>query len=591
MCGIFGYIGNKKNAAQLVLNGLKKLEYRGYDSWGIAIKANNCLLVEKHVGKIGQAHLSLNLKKFSSNFALGHTRWATHGGVTEVNAHPHLDCSGKIAIVHNGIVENYSQLKKRLIRLGHRFASETDSEIIAHLIEQYRKKFSFFEAFRLAFNQLTGLNAVIAMDRITEEFVAAKTGSPLVVGFGRGENFLASDVPALLSHTRQVHFLEDGQLVKISAKKSELFDVKTGKKKRFKIKRLNWKIEAVEKGTYPHFMIKEITEQPRVLTAISENLTNQITKIGKIIKKAYGTYFIGCGSASYAALSGTYLFSRIAHRHVNFAVASEFAYTVDFLTPKSLVVAFSQSGETIDTIESVNKAKNKEAKILAVVNNLGSTLYRLADYKILLGAGPEKCVLATKSFTAKLAVITLLAYSLKGELTQGKKIVKKAAQEIETILKPANLQRLKKLVNKIVGHQHIYVVGRGQSYPIALETALKIKEVSYIHAEGFAAGELKHGVIALIEKGTPCLVFAPNDETYGASLSGAMEMKARGGFIIGISFKPHEVFDYYLPVSDCGNGSNIASAVIGQLLGYYLCLKKGYDPDKPRNLAKSVTVK
>jgi glucosamine--fructose-6-phosphate aminotransferase (isomerizing) len=256
-----------------------------------------------------------------------------------------------------------------------------------------------------------------------------------------------------------------------------------------------------------------------------------------------------------------------------------------------LVIAFSQSGETIDIIESVGKAKNKGAKILAVVNNLGSTLYRMADYKILLGAGPEKCVLSTKTFTAKLAILILLAYTLNGSLAQGKKLLEKAVQEVETILKPTSLSRIKKLANEIVNQQHIYIVGRGQSYPVALEAALKIKEVSYIHAEGFAAGELKHGVIALIEKGTPCLVFAPNDETYGAALSGAMEMKARGGFIIGISFKSHEVFDYYIPVSDCGDASNIPNVIIAQLLGYYLCLKKGYDPDKPRNLAKSVTVK
>ncbi|TSC53159.1 MAG: glucosamine--fructose-6-phosphate aminotransferase (isomerizing) [Microgenomates group bacterium LiPW_16] len=546
------------------------------------------LVIEKHAGRIGEAKID-HLPK--STFGLGHTRWATHGGVTDINAHPHLDCTGKIAIIHNGIIENYDKIKEKLVKIGHKFVSETDSEVAAHLIEEYCKRFPFSGAVRLAFSEFTGLNAIIAMNSQTFEFVAAKTGSPLVIGFGRGENFLASDAPALLSHTRQVHFLEDGELVKVTSDKVELFDVKTGKRKKFKLQTLNWKVEEADKGKYPHFMIKEIMEQAKVLRGISQNAASQIPDLAKIIKKAYGTYMVGCGTASYAALSGTYLFSRIAHRHVNFAPGSEFGYLVDFLTPKSLVIAFSQSGETIDIIESVGKAKAKGAKVLAIVNNLGSTLYRMADYKMLLGAGPEKCVLSTKTFTAKLAIVLLLARALNTGLGEGKQLLEKAIREVEIISRPASLTRIKKLASKIVNNEHIYVIGRGQSYPIALEAALKIKEVSYIHAEGFAAGELKHGVIALVEKGTPCLVFAPNDETYGAVLSGAMEMKARGGYIIGVSWRNHEVFDWHIPVSDCGDASAIPNVVVAQLLGYFLCLKKGYDPDKPRNLAKSVTVR
>jgi len=611
MCGIFGYVGKKNNAASLVLEGL---EYRGYDSWGIAVECKGKLIVEKHVGKIGEISLSSILGYLSSGFALGHTRWATHGGVTEVNTHPHLDCTGKIAIIHNGIIENYDKIKERLVKLGHKFISETDSEIAAHLIEEYyltknrcdRNKFSsklasksvksdqgnsFLEAVRLAFLEFEGLNAIIAMNADSQEFVAAKTGSPLVIGFGKEENFLASDAPALLSYTRKVHFFEDGEVVRVTKDKVEIFDCQTGKRKSPRLQTLDWKIEEAEKGKYPHFMIKEIMEQPKVLRGIVQGTISQIPDIAKIIKKAYGAYMIGCGTASYAALSGIYLFSRIAKRHVNFAQGSEFGYALDFLTPKSLVIAFSQSGETIDIIESVKKAKEKGAKILAIVNNLGSTLYRMADYKILLGAGPEKCVLATKSFTAKLAILLLLAHALNGGLKKGKELIERAILEVENILRPKNLKVIKSLADKIYQSQHIYVIGRGQSYPVALEAALKIKEVSYIHAEGFAAGELKHGVIALVEKGTPCLVFAPNDETYGAVLSGAMEMKARGGYIIGVSWRNHEVFDYYLPVSDCGDASAIPNTVIAQLLGYYLALKKGNDPDKPRNLAKSVTVK
>jgi glucosamine--fructose-6-phosphate aminotransferase (isomerizing) len=588
MCGIFGYIGQKNKAAHLVLDGLKKLEYRGYDSWGIAVAVDKKLVIKKKAGKISGAKIN-NLP--ASNFGLGHTRWATHGGVTDINAHPHLDCSGKIAIIHNGIIENYDQIKKNLLKFGHKFVSETDSEVAAHSIEEYSKKLPFLEAVRKAFLEFEGLNAIIAMNSQTFEFVAAKTGSPLVVGFGKGENFLASDAPALLSHTRRVHFLEDGEVVKVTKDKVVLFDGKTGKIKKPKIQTLRWKIQQAEKGKYPHFMIKEIMEQPQIIQAIGQNTESQIIKLAKIIKKSYGTYMIGCGTASYAALSGTYLFSRIARRHVNFAFASEFGYALEFLNPKSLVIAFSQSGETIDIIESVKKAKEKGAKILAVVNNLGSTLYRMANYKMLLGAGPEKCVLSTKTFTAKLAINILLAHALNSGIENARRLLRKAVKELEHILKPKSLARIKKLSKKITKNEHLYVIGRGQSYPIALEAALKIKECSYIHAEGFAAGELKHGVIALIEKGTPCLVFAPNDETYGAVLSGAMEMKARGGYIIGVSFKPHEIFDYYLKVSDCGDASAIPNIVVAQLLGYYLCLKKGHDPDKPRNLAKSVTVK
>lgn len=588
MCGIFGYIGKKNNVAQIVLDGLKRLEYRGYDSWGIAVEKRGKFVIKKHAGKIGDADISTLPE---SNFGLGHTRWATHGGVTDINAHPHLDCTGKIAIVHNGIIENFSEIKKRLLKKGHRFLSQTDSEVAAHLIEEGRKERRLREAVRWAFNQLEGLNAIIAIEAGSKTFVAAKTGSPLVLGFGKTENFLASDAPALLRYTKRVCFLEDGQLAEITAREVKIFEIKTGRRIRPKIQALDWEVEEAELGDFPHFMIKEISEQPKILRGIAENAVAQIPDLAKLIKKAYGTYMVGCGTAAYACLAGTYFFSKIAQRHVNFSVGSEFSYLAHFLTPKSLVIALSQSGETIDIIESILKAKEKGAKVLAIVNNLGSTLYRMADYKVLLGAGPEKCVLATKSFTAKLGVLLLLSLAFNGELLKGKNLLLKAAREVEKILKPKNQNLIKKLAHRLFEKEHIYIIGRGLSYPAALEAALKIKEVSYIHAEGFAAGELKHGVIALVEKGTPCLVFAPNDETFGAVLSGAMEMKARGSFIVGISPFPHEVFDYYIPVADCGDASIIPNTVVAQLLAYYLALKRGCDPDKPRNLAKSVTVK
>lgn len=593
MCGIFGYIGEKNKAGEIVFEGLKRLEYRGYDSWGVAVASQKSkvkspkLFVKKHVGKIGEAR-----EKFpKGEMALGHTRWATHGGVTIANAHPHLDCTGRIALIHNGIIENYDKIKRKLKKLGHKFISETDSEVAVHLIEENLKKNSFREAVRLAFRQFTGLNAIIAMDSLSEGFVAAKTGSPLVVGFGKGGNFLASDASALLPHTRELYFLEDKELVEVKGEKVSLFNFFSGKPLNLKKQKLDWKIEEAELGKFPHFMLKEIFEQPKVLREIAEQRSQEITRIAKIIKKAYGTYMVGCGTAAYAALCGTYLFSRITKKHVNFAVGSEFGYLTDFLTPKSLVIALSQSGETIDIIESIKKAKEKGAKVLAITNVLGSTLYRMADYKLLLNAGPEKCVLSTKSFTSKLAILLLLAEGLSGRFSSGKRKLLKATGEVKKLISSKNLLSIKKLAKQISSWEHIYVIGRGLSYPVAQEASLKIKEASYIHAEGFASGELKHGVIALIEKGTPCLVFAPNDETYGAVLSGAMEIKARGGFIIGVSYKQHEVYDYFIKVGDCGDASSIPNTVVAQLLGYYLALEKGNDPDKPRNLAKSVTVK
>ncbi|MDP3888767.1 MAG: glutamine--fructose-6-phosphate transaminase (isomerizing) [bacterium] len=594
MCGIFGYLGNQTSGAQIVLEGLKKLEYRGYDSWGIALRLAPLaqgqleLLVEKHIGKISNARLN-GLPQ--SNTALGHTRWATHGGVSEENAHPHLDCTGKIAVIHNGIIENYDRIKKNLLKSGHKFVSNGDSEVVGHLIEEYLSKMCFKEAFRKAFLCLSGLNAVIALDARSGAFLAAKTGSPLVVGLGKEENFLASDAQALLSHTRQVHFIQDNELVELLPGKVNFYSTKNGKVKKPKIVTLDWEIEEAFLGKYPHFMIKEIMEQPKVIGAIAQNAVETIPDLAKIIKSAFGTYIVGCGSASYACLAGTYLFSRIAKKHVNFALGSEFGYALDFLTPKSLVIALSQSGETMDIIESVAKTQKKKAKVLAIVNSFGSTLYRMGDYKMLLGAGPEKSVLATKSVTAQIAVLLLLAYSLDGGLKEGNKLLSRSVLAVNNLFKDRSLEHIKKLASLIANASNIYIVGRGQSYPIAMEAALKIKEVTYIHAEGFAAGELKHGVIALIEKGTPCIVFAPLDETFGAVLSGAMEMKARGGFIIGISPKNHEVFDYHIPVSDCGEATMIPNVVVAQLLAYYLALKLNRDPDKPRNLAKSVTVK
>jgi len=338
-------------------------------------------------------------------------------------------------------------------------------------------------------------------------------------------------------------------------------------------------------------MLKEIYDQPKIIRNIAENYQDQILNLSEIIKNAHGTFLIGAGTAYYAALAGSYLFSKIAGLHVNTAVASEFNYLEDFLTNKSMIIALTQSGETIDVVEPLQRAKLKGSKIGTIVNSLGSTIYRMSDVKILLGAGPEKAVASTKAYTAKLAVLLMLSYTLAGKVEEAKKELIKTAKEIQAHLSDGKLDEIYKLVELLYNVEHIYVIGRGASYPTSLEAALKIKEVSYIHTEGLAGGELKHGTLALIEKGTPCIVFAPKDETYEAIISNATEIKARGGFIIGISPNKSRVFDHWIEVKDTGTASIVSQIIPIQLLSYYLALKKGYDPDKPRNLAKSVTVK
>lgn len=590
MCGIFGYIGKKTNSTTLTLEGLKTLEYRGYDSWGIATVPNGSatILIKKRVGKIGNATVK---DMPESSCAIGHTRWATHGGVTEANAHPHLDCTKKIAVIHNGIVENFEELKKELLKKKHVFSSQTDTEVIAHLIEEYQKKYSFKKSVRYAFNRLCGFNAVIAIHAEEKTIVAVKNGSPLVIGFGKGETMLASDTSALLPHTNSVYFLEDDDMTVCSDGKVTVSNVRTGKEKTIEKTLISWKKTQAQKGRYPHFMLKEIHEQPAIITTIHNTVEKEVKRLASGIRQSYGTYMIGCGSASYVALSGSYLFSTIAKRHINVAIGSEFGYHEDFLTEKSMVIALSQSGETMDILESVKKAKEKGVRIAAITNVLGSTLYRMADEKILINAGPEIAVASTKAVTGKLAILILLAYAVSNALETGKGILKQATLSTEKLLEPASKNHIRQLAACMKDKDHVYVIGRGLSYPASLETALKIKEISYIHAEGMAAGELKHGPLALIEKGTPCIAFLPNDETYGANLAGAMEMKARGGHIIGISHIRHDVFDDFIEVSDAGPGTIIPNIVTGQLLGYFLSILKGLDPDKPRNLAKSVTVK
>lgn len=579
MCGIFGIISGQINSPEITFKALKDIEYRGYDSWGLAFPNGKGFDVIKKTG-----FLPSTLRLPPSNISIGHTRWATHGGVTDINAHPHTDCTNQLVLVHNGIVENYLELKKSL--KGHKIKSETDTEIVVHLIEdQYRKSKDLVKATASVFSKLEGLSAVVVTNG--KDIVACKKGSPLVVGKLEDGFVLASDPNALLPLTKNLLFLEEEQMVVLNSS-IELIDIQNDKKLNPDFKTVPWEHTSSSMNEYPHFMIKEIHEQPQVVRNILGNLDGA-EKVAEMIKNAYGTYFIACGSASYTCLLGTYLFSKYAKKHVNFAIGSEFNYLQDFLTDKSLLIAVSQSGESIDTLEPVIAAKKKGVEIVGLVNVLGSSLYRIADYPLLLSAGVEKAVASTKAVIAMDTYMILLSFILANKKAGAIEILQNSIREIEKIIE--NKSKIQNLAEEIYKSKDIYVLGRGLSYPIALECTLKIKEISYIHAEGFAGGELKHGTIALVEKGTPVIVYAPNDETFEASISNAMEVKARGAYVIGVGYKNNPVFDYFFEIVDTGASSVLPNIVFAQLLGYYLTLKRKLDPDKPRNLAKSVVVR
>jgi len=587
MCGILGYVGKNEIGSEVVFDGLKRLEYRGYDSWGIASAQKNEFRIFKKVGKIGNA----NPKLPKTNLAIGHTRWATHGKVTEINAHPHLDCTKTIALVHNGIVENYKTIKKEITKKKHVFKSETDTEVIVHLIEEYMKNKSFKEAVSQSFKRLKGLNAIVVCNLKTKEIAAVKNGTPIVAGKGPNNDFyISSDIVGISKHTNKLIFLDDNQLLTLG-KTAELIDVLTRKKLNIKVTKIKVNLIEENKGKYDHFIQKEINEQPKIISQIALNFEANAKKLANLIKTAKGIFLVGCGSASFVCLAGTYLFSNIAKKHLNFSIGSEFKYLEDYLTNKTLVIPISQSGETIDVLDSVKKAKIKRTKIAAITNVLGSSLYRVSDYNFLLSAGVEKAVLATKSFTAMISILYFAAKAFAEDSEDAKKKLLLASKNIKSILSHNYLVKIRNLAKQLKDKKHIYVIGRGLSYPVALETALKIKESTYIHAEGFAGGELKHGAIALIEEGTPCIVITTNDETKDEILSNAMEIKARGGFMIGIGSVYDDVFDVFLKTEDLKYATMLPQIVIAQLLAYYITVLKGLDPDKPRNLAKSVTVK
>jgi glucosamine--fructose-6-phosphate aminotransferase (isomerizing) len=585
ICGIIGYIG-PRNGSEVVINGLKKLEYRGYDSWGIAVHGNPSLAITKQVGKISDFDAVHTIPEGS--IAIGHTRWATNGSVTKENAHPHTCCRGKVAVVHNGIIENFQELKKRL---GHHdFVSETDTEIISHLIEDNMKAgMSFETAVKNALTHLDGRFAVVAMSSDSKKVIAARKGSPLVLGVGDGECFIASDIPAFLEHTKNVVFLEDGDVATISdgISYSDFYGGQVSRKPT----EISWNVEQAELDGHDHFMIKEILEQKDTLKLAIAHDDVKINKIADMINNACGTFFVGCGTAGKVGMVGSYIFSTVAKKHVNFVIGSEFPSYHDFLTDKTLVVCISQSGETADTLEAIEVAKKKGCKVVSIVNVMGSTMMRMSDDYILCNSGPEKAVCSTKVTTAQMAILTLLAYACDGRLETGRKLLSSTASKINIMLDQQYLDEIQFLAKKVAGYESMYIIGRALNYPMALEAAIKMQEVPYIHAEGFAGGELKHGPIALIQNGTPCIAMVANDDVKNEILINALEIRSRGGFIIGISPKDNDIFDFWIPVPDLGITSPIANIIPIQLLSYYTALEKKCDPDKPRNLAKSVTVK
>jgi glucosamine--fructose-6-phosphate aminotransferase (isomerizing) len=574
-----------------VIEGLKHLEYRGYDSWGVACKVGGTIEIAKDVGKISVVDSSRFLRKCS--LAIAHTRWATHGGVTPENAHPHQSCDGQIAVIHNGIIENYEALRAELKARGHTFRTPTDTEVIPHLIEEEMKSgVDFAHAVRQACLKFEGRYAILAMHAASETLVAARTGSPLIVGVSRNDGyFIASDTPAFSDSTPIVQYLDDGEMVVTDGRSILFTDLRTGEEREKREIEIAWPVEQARKGEYEHYMLKEIMEQKRSIARAVDQDEGEILTLAEAIRHAQGTFLVGCGTAAKACMAAEYFFSVIAGHHVNFAPASEFKLFHRFLKPESLVIAVSQSGETADVLEAMKVAKSKGSKVLAIVNVEGSTIAREADYTLRINVGPERAVASTKALTGQMAVLMLIAYAMLGKLQKGRTRLLETAAAINDMLNPRYIHFIEKIAEKIKEEKDLFIIGKSWNYPMALESAIKIQEVSYAHAEGFAGGELKHGPIALLEEGTPCIALIGNDEVKTDILSNATELKARGGFIIGIAPERSAIFDEWIKVPDTDTAQAIVNIIPVQVLAYFLAVKRGKDPDMPRNLAKSVTVK
>lgn len=607
MCGIIGYVGNDQQAVEVILDGLSKLEYRGYDSAGLAVVEEGRIFVDKKSGKLSNLKESLKEKVHLANVGIGHTRWATHGVPSDINSHPHCSCDGKVAIVHNGIIENYSALKSELIGKGYKFISDTDSEVVAQLFSYFYNG-DLLETLKKVTERLRGSYALgIIHEAEPEKIVCARKESPLIIGVGKNSNFIASDVPAILKYTRDVIFLENDEIgilekeeVKVYDKNLNLIDKK--------INKIQWDMEQASKNGYPHFMLKEIEEQPEVVNKTLEFYTKEdgkekLTDLFEEIdfSKVQEIDIVACGTAYYAGLQGTNYLKKIAQFRSNVEIASEFRYSDPIIDERNVVVFVSQSGETLDTLMALRLAKSKGAKTIAITNVVGSTISREADVVIYTLAGPEISVASTKAYTAQVITFYLLSLEIALKLN---KITE--AEYKNYILKAYNLsgkieeifdskEKIKGIAETIKDKRNGFYIGRGIDEKVAREGSLKMKEITYIHTEAFPAGELKHGTIALIENGTMVVVVATQEDMIEKVVSNIKELKARGAYIISITKNSYkdiiDVSDEVLAISDIDDILAPVLAVIpAQLLAYYTAVAKGLDVDKPRNLAKSVTV-
>ncbi len=611
MCGIVGYIG-AQGAADIILDGLRRLEYRGYDSAGVAVLGSGGLQVRRSPGKIKQLEAILHERPVEGGVGLGHTRWATHGRPSEENAHPHTDCTGSLVVVHNGILENYLSIKERLQADGHHFRSETDTEVLAHLIEKHTKDGrSLAEAVKLTLREVRGAYAVgVISASAPDRIIAAKHGAGgVVVGLGAGEAFIASDIPAILSHTRDVLILEDGEVAVVRRDGVDLSTLEGEPIKR-EPSRILWDPIMAEKGGYRHFMLKEIYEQPRAVTDTfrgrivpeSGNLILPDANLDPATLKALRrVVLVACGTSYHAAIVGRFMIERLSGLPAEVDLGSEFRYRDAIVGPETLIVALSQSGETADTLGAVKAARTRGAPILAITNVVGSALSREATGVLYTHAGPEIGVASTKTFTATMMACYLLALYLgreRGHLTpeEGQKRLQDLL-EIPRLME-ATLEldsQIAELARHFFQHQNFLYLGRGLHYPIALEGALKLKEISYIHAEGYPAGEMKHGPIALIDEGMPVVALAPRDATHERMLGNIEEVKARDGKVIVLAHPGDREIaaraDHVISVPPTVDFlSPILMVIPLQLLAYHIAVRRGCDVDQPRNLAKSVTV-
>ncbi|HNV34550.1 MAG TPA: glutamine--fructose-6-phosphate transaminase (isomerizing) [Bacillota bacterium] len=609
MCGIVGYVGDKE-AAPIILDGLKRLEYRGYDSAGIAICDGSHITLRKSMGRLVKLEEAIRHEMPKGSCGMGHTRWATHGKPSDLNAHPHSDCTGEIVMVHNGIFENYSEVRDMLVAEGHVMSSETDTEVLAHLIESNYAD-DLATAVRESLKQVRGSYAIVVMsEREPGKLVAARKDSPLIAGFGEGENFLASDIPALLPHTRQMCVVNDGEVVELD-KKQIRFTKLDGTPVEKKPMTVNWNIEAAEKGGYRHFMLKEIHEQPR---AIRETLSGRIAPDGRYVnvqelaisddynRQLRRVQLIACGTASYACQVGRYYIEKFAGLPASVEVGSEFRYSGPIMGPETLVVAVSQSGETADTLAAIREAKSHGCKVVAITNVVGSSVSREADMVMYTYAGPEIAVASTKAYLTQIEALCLLGLDLgqrRGYIDRDRVMsvageLKEMSAKIETIFRK-NESWIEGFANENHEMPQAFFIGRGLDFATSLEGALKLKEISYVHAEAYAAGELKHGTLALVTEGTLVVALVTQPSLREKMLSNIQEVKARGAFVLAIApegdaeLSKHVDEAVYVPRT-VPELMPILAVVPLQLFAYYMAVARGNDVDKPRNLAKSVTV-